>query len=162
MRTDQIGDLVRTVIQRLKEELRVSDMILVWRLLQQFHPLLGRRLFLFRCVSKAKMMERFFFVEPQAIEKRILGARAMPEHDVTELVREDGRKAGLVGSTSTKPRLKTMVWPIVKDSIVEVIRTRQRTVGCISRLLVTSRFLITVSSTLSTSHTAPSDPTAPS
>jgi len=31
------------------------------------------------------------------------------------------------GRTSTKPRLKTMVCPIVKDSIVEVIKTRQRT-----------------------------------
>lgn len=44
-------------------------------------------------------------------------------------------------------RLKTIVWPIMKDSIVEVISTRQRTAGSISRLLVTSMLLTTVSST---------------
>ena len=44
-----------------------------------------------------------------------------------------------------------MVWPMVKDSSVEVISTRQRISGSMSRLLVTSRLLTTVSSTLSTS-----------
>src|SRR2546421_310886 len=55
------------------------------------------------------------------------------------------------GSTSIKPRLSTIVWPIVKDSRVEVVKTRQRTSGSTSILLVTSRLLTTVSSTLSTS-----------
>ncbi len=55
------------------------------------------------------------------------------------------------GKTSIKPRLSTIVWPSVNDSKVVVIKTRQRTSGSMSRLLVTSRLLTTVSRTLSTS-----------
>ena len=62
------------------------------------------------------------------------------------------------GRTSTRPRLRTTVWPIVKDSSVVVIRTRQRTSGSRSMLLVTSRLLTTVSRTLSTSPGGASNP----
>ena len=62
------------------------------------------------------------------------------------------------GRTSINPRLSTIVWLMVSDSSVEVISTRQRTSGWISRLLVTSRLLTTVSSTLSTSPYGASKP----
>src|SRR5438034_7836652 len=49
------------------------------------------------------------------------------------------------GSTSINPRLSTMLCPSVNDSSVEVINTRQRTSGWMSRSFVTSRLLTTVS-----------------
>src|SRR6266404_1888807 len=96
VRTDKVGDRLRPFLERLEKQSGGSGLILVRRVPQQFDPLLVRCLFLFRCASKSKVAERFLFVEPNAIEERELGVHAMSQHDVTELVSEDGREAGLV------------------------------------------------------------------
>src|SRR2546429_6896538 len=100
VRTDKVGDRLRPFLERLEKQSGGSGLILVWRLHQQFDPLLVRCLFLFRCASKAKVAERLLFVEPHATEERELGVHAMSQHHVTELVRENSRKAGLVRKRS--------------------------------------------------------------
>src|SRR5947207_10330852 len=87
VRTDQVGDFLRTVLQCLEEELCVSGLILVRRPPQQVHSLLGCRLFLVRCESKPKVAQRLLLVESQAIKERKLRAHTMSKHDVTEFVR---------------------------------------------------------------------------
>ena len=55
------------------------------------------------------------------------------------------------GNTSSKPRLITIVCPIVKVSSGVVSSTRQRTSGWMLRLLVTSKLFTTACSTLEAS-----------
>src|SRR3989442_7198419 len=70
VRTDKVGDRLRPFLERLEKQSGGSGLIPVWRVPQQFDPLLVRCLFLFRCASKAKVAERLLFVEPHAIEER--------------------------------------------------------------------------------------------
>ena len=69
----KIGDILRAVVEDLYEVLRGARLILVRRILQKFDPLLVRRLFLFRCARKFKVVERLLVVEPQAIGETQIG-----------------------------------------------------------------------------------------
>src|SRR5580698_8064539 len=97
MGTNQIRDFLRAVVERLKKKPRVSRLIPVRRVLEQFHSLLCRRLLFFRSMNKSEVMEGLLVVKSQLIEEAKLRAHAVPKHDVTEFVRQDGRKAGFVG-----------------------------------------------------------------
>ncbi len=47
-------------------------------------------------MSKFKVVERVSFPEVEAVEESKLGVHAMSEHNVAQLVRQDGREASLV------------------------------------------------------------------
>lgn len=96
MRTDEVRNFLLAALERLKEEPGGRGLILIGRLAQEFEALLVGGEFLFGRACKAEVAEGFAFVEAQAAEERVLRVHAMPEHDVTKLVRENGGEAGFV------------------------------------------------------------------
>ena len=96
MRTDQVRNFPRPILECLEEELRGARLFLVRRIAQEFRPLELRCLFLFWGARKIKVAKRFFFVESHTVEERELRVHTMPEHHMAQLVRQNRRETGFI------------------------------------------------------------------
>jgi len=94
---------------------------------------------------KAEMLERVFVFDEQFIEERVLRIETMAEHNVAQLVRQHRGEARFNRAKRQQAAAHTIVCPMVYDSSVEVVITRQRTSvrcrdcwslpGCLTRSL---------------------------
>ena len=82
--------------------------------------------------AEVHALESILVGEKESVVEGKPGVDAVTQRDMAEFVGQSHRqRAPSSGRTSSKPRLITMVWPMVKDSSGEVSSTRQRTSGMI-------------------------------
>src|SRR5713226_14782 len=97
MRANQVRNFLLACGQRVKEQRRVPELVLIRRIAQDLDRFRIGGLLLVGSPRESEVAECFLVINQQLIEESVTGIKAMAENRVAKLVRYDSCQAGFVG-----------------------------------------------------------------